>query len=191
MAPFSAMMPATAPPANKTVGAHRKNRLTGAPPGLCPAQSDRLWRSRWTGAPFNGAVRGRENGHVSNPSLRVVQAELYARAMMGGSYPSRIPMPLPTSSDPYGALACVGWKSGMTIFFPHRQKFRGRAGGSRSTTASSSLGVLARRAGKRIRFALRIMHRAIVTAKTRRLQRELMLHEIPQQPLILGDKWDF
>jgi hypothetical protein len=62
--------------------------------------------------------------------------------------------------------------------------------------------------------ALKLMHRAIVTAKTRRLARELMLHagshydavesdargsdgeggdatNYPQHPLILGDKWDF
>jgi hypothetical protein len=36
-----------------------------------------------------------------------------------------------------------------------------------------------------------VMHQGIVTAKTRRLQRELKFHEIPQRPLILDDKWDF
>ena len=38
---------------------------------------------------------------------------------------------------------------------------------------------------------LKIIHEAIVTAKTRRVQRELMLHKVPQRPLILDDKWDF
>ena len=52
---------------------------------------------------------------------------------------------------------------------------------------------------RQIRRALRVVHRAIIAAKTRRLQRELMLRELsggdaelPQQrPLILDDKWDF
>jgi hypothetical protein len=39
--------------------------------------------------------------------------------------------------------------------------------------------------------ALLILHRAIVTAKTRRLEREPALREIPRCPVILGDKWDF
>ena len=60
---------------------------------------------------------------------------------------------------------------------------------------------------------LRMVHEAIVAARTRRLQRELMFHgdlgdealdepfvrpigeqeirKIPQRPTILGDKWDF
>ena len=52
----------------------------------------------------------------------------------------------------------------------------------------------------------RTIHEAIVAAKTRRLQRELMFHadlgdashfdgqdigKLPQRPIILGDKWDF
>ena len=59
--------------------------------------------------------------------------------------------------------------------------------------------------------ALKIIHQGIVTAKARRLRRELMFHtasrhdcspqrnpepnqdaaKFPQRPLILGDKWDF
>ena len=49
-----------------------------------------------------------------------------------------------------------------------------------------------------LRAGLRAMHRAIVTAKMRRLERELLLHDLsrgnqrfPQAPMILGDKWDF
>ena len=52
---------------------------------------------------------------------------------------------------------------------------------------------------RQFRRALRVVHRAIIAAKTRRLQRELMLRELsggdaelPQQrPLIIDDKWDF
>jgi hypothetical protein len=74
----------------------------------------------------------------------------------------------------------------------------GRRNGSRS---------LIRRAARRISAALKAMHRAIVAAKLRRLQNELMLHrttpkdngmraefdaaKFPQRPLMLGDKWDF
>jgi hypothetical protein len=48
-----------------------------------------------------------------------------------------------------------------------------------------------RRAFRRLKAGLRIMHRAIVVAKLRRIERELMIRKIPQQPLILDDKWDF
>jgi hypothetical protein len=61
------------------------------------------------------------------------------------------------------------------------------------------------RASARLAAALKTIHEAIVAAKTRRLQRELMFHaaledewlgeadirKIPQRPMILGDKWDF
>jgi hypothetical protein len=72
---------------------------------------------------------------------------------------------------------------------------------------------LARRAIRRTIAALDILHRAIVTAKTRRLRREMMLYadtpdemlspdalgsgadrdllKFPQRPLILGEKWDY
>jgi hypothetical protein len=77
------------------------------------------------------------------------------------------------------------------------------------------LGTLAHRAAGRTGAAFKILHQAIVTAKTRRLGRELMFHTgsrgdwslepkacqgrdldkdaatFPQRPLILGDKWDF
>jgi DNA-binding transcriptional LysR family regulator len=72
----------------------------------------------------------------------------------------------------------------MTLFYSHRGRLRETAGGSR-------LYPLARRTIVRISAAFRIIHQAIVTAKTRRIQRELMFHEIPQRPLILDDKWDF
>jgi hypothetical protein len=65
--------------------------------------------------------------------------------------------------------------------------------------------VMVTRALRRLRAAFRMMHRAIVTAKLRRLESELMFHagcgeeespeqdaaKYPQRPLILGDKWDF
>jgi hypothetical protein len=61
------------------------------------------------------------------------------------------------------------------------------------------------RAVQRVLDTLRMIHRAIIVAKTRRLERELMLHaehrgraiepgdatRYPQRPLILDDKWDF
>ena len=59
----------------------------------------------------------------------------------------------------------------------------------------------------RLRAAFRAIREAIVTAKMRRLQSELMFHsgvredwtskpdtdvaKFPRRPLILGDKWDF
>ncbi len=58
---------------------------------------------------------------------------------------------------------------------------------------------------KRVGAGFRWLHRAIVSAKLRRLNRELMfrhdydellppehdINKFPQRPLILGDKWDF
>jgi len=57
----------------------------------------------------------------------------------------------------------------------------------------------------RVGAAFRTIHEAIVVAKIRRLQRELMFHagasengvrdedvaKTPRRPLILGDKWEF
>jgi hypothetical protein len=75
----------------------------------------------------------------------------------------------------------------MTIFYLHEERLRG----------------LVRPALGRIIAAFRIVHQAIVTAKLRRLRRELTFRvgprvdpdedgaKFPQQPLILGDKWDF
>lgn len=60
-----------------------------------------------------------------------------------------------------------------------------------------------RRVRRRIVAALKVMHRAIVAAKLRRLRNELMLHrgtaghreldatKLPQYPMVLGEKWDF
>ena len=58
------------------------------------------------------------------------------------------------------------------------------------------------RARARLAATLKAIHEAIVAARTRRLQRELMFHtdpgdqvqdatRCPQHPMILGDKWDF
>jgi hypothetical protein len=57
------------------------------------------------------------------------------------------------------------------------------------------LRVLARKINGHVRATLTTSHQAIVAAKMRRVQRELMLHnrelrDFPQRPLILGDKWD-
>jgi hypothetical protein len=57
------------------------------------------------------------------------------------------------------------------------------------------LRVFARKINSHVRTALTTIHEAIVAAKMRRVQRELMFHghelrDFPQQPLILGDKWD-
>jgi hypothetical protein len=77
------------------------------------------------------------------------------------------------------------------------------------------LRAIARAASSRTSAAFKIIHQAIVTAKTRRLERELTFHadssdnwsvaesvteghdahrdaaRFPQRPLILDDKWDF
>jgi hypothetical protein len=77
--------------------------------------------------------------------------------------------------------------------------------------AARRLRMLARRALRRASAAFGIVHRGIVNAKTRRLQRELLFHggmhdagpleqhpqddrnaaKFAQRPLVLGDKWDF
>jgi hypothetical protein len=86
----------------------------------------------------------------------------------------------------------------MTLFYSHQDRPHSLIGLTRSPIAFPSrqvftrrLRALARRAIVRVSAVLNVLHQAIVTAKTRRAQRELMVHEIPQQPLILGDKWDF
>ena len=69
----------------------------------------------------------------------------------------------------------------------------------RPTFARDAHKAVARRAGHNIRAFLAFMHDAIVAAKMRRIQRELMCHSraeqdaggFPRRPLILGDKWDF
>lgn len=108
----------------------------------------------------------------------------------------------------------------MSIFYSHRDRFCDPAGegGSQAACfaqmAAGRLHVLARRAMGRAGAALGIIHRGIVTAKTRRLQHELLFHggarddllrqhtqhtcgidrdaaKFAQRPLLLGDKWDF
>ncbi len=92
----------------------------------------------------------------------------------------------------------------MTLFHLH-DDFAAAAGESRHTLD---------RALAWFTNAFRAIHEAIVAAKTRRLQRELMFHgdlgselldeivgdrplspeevaKLPQRPMILGDKWDF
>lgn len=84
----------------------------------------------------------------------------------------------------------------MTLFHLHHDDLRGFAAKSRFAIA---------RARRRIGVVLKLMHRAIVKAKLRRLRNELMLQrgldsyyapeqdasKYPRRPLILGDKWDF
>jgi hypothetical protein len=86
----------------------------------------------------------------------------------------------------------------MTLFYSHQDRPHSLIGLTRSPIVIPSrqlftkrLRVFARRAVGRISAGFNILHQAIVTAKMRRVQRERMFHEIPQQPLILGDKWDF
>jgi hypothetical protein len=89
----------------------------------------------------------------------------------------------------------------MTLFHSHHGDSRGfgRLENGGRFSASRAIGKLA--------AALRVLHKAIVAAKMRRLRRELMFHsdayenlasptetdvtKIPRCPLILGDKWDF
>jgi hypothetical protein len=72
----------------------------------------------------------------------------------------------------------------MTAFYSQHDRLHDSA-------AARRLCVLTRRIIGRIIAALRIAHQGIVSAKTHRFEREMMFHEIPQQPLMLGDKWDF
>jgi hypothetical protein len=92
----------------------------------------------------------------------------------------------------------------MTLFHLH-DDLATPAGESRLARAPVSVWLAA---------ALKAIHEAIVAAKTRRLQRELMFHgefgsesldeivgdrplsaeevaKLPRRPMILGDKWDF
>jgi hypothetical protein len=104
----------------------------------------------------------------------------------------------------------------MTLFYSHQDRFADLTGAIQSRIAVPSrqmqtkrLRRLARRVLSRVGAALGVIHQAIVTAKTRRLARELMFRpdaydewsrepgpdkdaaKLPQRPLILGDKWDF
>jgi hypothetical protein len=107
----------------------------------------------------------------------------------------------------------------MSIFYSHQERFRDPAGegwppaASLIRMAANGLRRLLRRAMGWAGAVLGIVHQGIVTAKTRRLQRELLFHggahddarlepqlpdrrgpdaaEFAQRPLLLGDKWDF
>jgi hypothetical protein len=94
----------------------------------------------------------------------------------------------------------------MTLFYSQRHELGDRSDASRSSVATTFARLL-RRAVGRTSACLTILHQAIVTAKTRRLAHELMLHgglrdagsfdpnedaaKVPRRPLLLGDKWDF
>jgi len=109
----------------------------------------------------------------------------------------------------------------MTLFYSHQDQFREPTGTSRFALPSSwqklatSLRRHARRAIGRTGAALKIMHQAVIAARMRRIERELMFQsgahdrwfcepeapqnqasehdavKFPQRPLLLGDKWDF
>jgi hypothetical protein len=91
----------------------------------------------------------------------------------------------------------------MTLLYSYHDRLHGSAG----ITHHPIMRTL-----KRVRSALRTLHRAIAAAKIRRIRNELMLHggtyrwaqrpglsgqiemdaaNHPQRPLVLGDKWDF
>jgi hypothetical protein len=91
----------------------------------------------------------------------------------------------------------------MTLFYSHHDRLHGSAGTARHPIM---------RTLKRVRGALRTLHRAIAAAKIRRIRNELMLHggayrwaqkaapgeqtekdaaKYPRRPLVLGEKWDF
>jgi hypothetical protein len=109
----------------------------------------------------------------------------------------------------------------MTLFYSHEDQFRDLTGASQSGRPSSwqmlatSLRRHAWRALRRTGATLKIMHEAAITARMRRVERELMFQngsydrwfcesdapqsqpsdkdavKFPQRPLLLGDKWDF
>ena len=88
----------------------------------------------------------------------------------------------------------------MTLFYAHHDPLNRSAGAGHHPMM---------RTLKRVRSALRTLHRAIAAAKIRRIRNELMLHggpcrwtqrpahdgqdatKYPRRPLVLGDKWDF
>jgi hypothetical protein len=86
----------------------------------------------------------------------------------------------------------------MSVFCSYHDRLHDPAGAGRShgfvwsrRSAARRLRAVTRRAVSRIFAAFATLHRAIIIAKTRRIERELTLHEIPRYPLVLGDKWDF
>jgi hypothetical protein len=88
----------------------------------------------------------------------------------------------------------------MTLFHTHHDRRNGSTGGFSAS-----------RVVRRLRTALRTIHRTIAAARIRRLRDELRLHAatrekwarpdqtdpdahgdlFPRQPLHLGEKWDF
>jgi hypothetical protein len=121
--------------------------------------------------------------------------------------------------DPARLLAPENGRPIMTLFYSDEDQFYDLTGTKRPAHSSSpgtfatSLRRHIRRAIGRTGAALKIMHQAVVAAKMRRVERELMFHNgsydrgepdaqqnhasdkdavnVPQRPLILGDKWDF
>ena len=105
----------------------------------------------------------------------------------------------------------------MTLFYSHEDRFADLTGAihARLVLPSRQMQIrrlrrLVRHAVSRVGAALKMLHQAVVTAKTRRLARELMFRpeaydewsrepekepkdatKLPQRPMILGDKWDF
>ena len=64
----------------------------------------------------------------------------------------------------------------MAIFYSHQDRLDDLTGGSRTLTVLPRLRGLARRAIGRTSAAFKIIHQAVVTAKTRRHERELLFH---------------
>jgi hypothetical protein len=104
----------------------------------------------------------------------------------------------------------------MTIFHLHEDGLGERSGGGRFAIGAAWQ-LFAKRLSlwtSRTKAGFGAVHRAIVAAKLRRIERELMLHSLhgsvrerwgtlgghggetdatkfPQRPMIIGDKWDF
>jgi hypothetical protein len=123
--------------------------------------------------------------------------------------------------DPARLVAPEDGRPDMTLFYSDEDQFYDLTGTKRPAHPSSqgtfatSLRRHIRRAIGRTGAALKIMHQAVVAAKMRRVERELMFHNgsydrwlgepdapdshasgkdavnFPQRPLILDDKWDF
>jgi hypothetical protein len=92
----------------------------------------------------------------------------------------------------------------MALMYSHDDRPHGRAGANVLSITGMT---------RRLRAALKVIHRQIAAAKINRLRNELMLHadthadwarphghaerpgteaaSYPQRPLFLGDKWDF
>jgi hypothetical protein len=132
-------------------------------------------------------------------------------------------MPVLASFNRSGALLAPAFgRSDMTLLHSHHDRPRDLTGVSRTSVTFPSKQTFTRRLRRFARWAsirtiaaLNTIHRAIVAAKMRRLQRELMFHvdprddglvrtapresqesnkdtsKFPQRPMILGDKWDF